>query len=260
MWASIAGLAAITGVAGGGLLADARSRRWIFLANVPLGAIALALVPVLLPRTEQARGLGASTSRPSRSRPSGSARQCSSSAPSTTPRPPLSGPHRPPQTAVVALVALAMRQRRAQDPLVPVGAAPRPLRARRQPRRLPIRRPDAGRLSPAHPRDAGRPRVLDDPGRPRPRRGPRRQRRELAHRRARGSLSRAPGWCWRRHGHDGGRVRQLRSDRRRLGLRHHAPSRPRRAGAGDPAALRLERGDRSRTDPERAHGGVGSDC
>jgi EmrB/QacA subfamily drug resistance transporter len=52
VWASVAGVAAIVGVAAGGLITEAFSWRWIFLANVPLGAVALAFVPVLLARSE----------------------------------------------------------------------------------------------------------------------------------------------------------------------------------------------------------------
>ncbi len=52
VWASVAGIAAIAGVAGGGLITEALSWRWIFLVNVPLGAVTLALAPVLLTRSE----------------------------------------------------------------------------------------------------------------------------------------------------------------------------------------------------------------
>jgi EmrB/QacA subfamily drug resistance transporter len=118
VWASVGGFAAIAGVAGGGLVTEALSWRWIFLANVPLGAAAVALVPVLLARSEDRTGrrldlptlalatvgLGATVLLVSSL---GHRETTSLAVPSAA-------------TAVGALLTLWLRQRRAHDRLVPV--------------------------------------------------------------------------------------------------------------------------------------------
>ncbi|MFI0407862.1 MFS transporter [Actinomadura sp. 3N508] len=61
VWSGVAGLATIAGPTAGGLLVDALTWRSIFLANIPLGLIALAagyaLIPERAPRRERATGI-----------------------------------------------------------------------------------------------------------------------------------------------------------------------------------------------------------
>jgi EmrB/QacA subfamily drug resistance transporter len=47
VWASVGGLAAAAGVLLGGVLTELLSWQWVFFANVPVGALAIALAPVL---------------------------------------------------------------------------------------------------------------------------------------------------------------------------------------------------------------------
>ncbi|WP_344958315.1 DHA2 family efflux MFS transporter permease subunit [Actinomadura miaoliensis] len=49
VWGAVAGVATIAGPTLGGLLASAAGWRWIFLVNVPIGAIVLAMAVVLVP-------------------------------------------------------------------------------------------------------------------------------------------------------------------------------------------------------------------
>ena len=48
VWGAVGGFGAAAGVLLGGLLTDSLSWEWIFFVNIPVGAVALALVPVLL--------------------------------------------------------------------------------------------------------------------------------------------------------------------------------------------------------------------
>src|SRR5512132_817097 len=48
VWGAVGGFGAAAGVLMGGILTDALSWEWIFFVNVPVGALAFALAPVLL--------------------------------------------------------------------------------------------------------------------------------------------------------------------------------------------------------------------
>jgi EmrB/QacA subfamily drug resistance transporter len=54
VWGAVGGFGAAAGVLLGGILTDALSWEWIFFVNVPVGAIALALTPVLLRESRDA--------------------------------------------------------------------------------------------------------------------------------------------------------------------------------------------------------------
>jgi len=54
-WGAVGGFGAAAGVLLGGVLTDALSWEWIFWVNVPVGALALALTPVLLAESRDAR-------------------------------------------------------------------------------------------------------------------------------------------------------------------------------------------------------------
>jgi EmrB/QacA subfamily drug resistance transporter len=54
VWGAVGGFGAAAGVLMGGILTDALSWEWIFFVNVPVGAIALALTPVLLRESRDA--------------------------------------------------------------------------------------------------------------------------------------------------------------------------------------------------------------
>lgn len=54
-WGSVGGFGAAAGVLLGGVLTDALSWEWIFFVNVPVGIVALALAPVLLDESRDAR-------------------------------------------------------------------------------------------------------------------------------------------------------------------------------------------------------------
>jgi len=55
-WGAVGGFGAAAGVLMGGVLTDLLSWEWIFFVNVPVGAIALALAPLLLAESRDARG------------------------------------------------------------------------------------------------------------------------------------------------------------------------------------------------------------
>ncbi|WP_245604171.1 MFS transporter [Patulibacter minatonensis] len=51
-WASLIGLGAATGLLAGGAITEALDWRWVFLINLPVAAIALALVPRVIPKDD----------------------------------------------------------------------------------------------------------------------------------------------------------------------------------------------------------------
>jgi EmrB/QacA subfamily drug resistance transporter len=55
-WGAVGGFGAAAGVLMGGVLTDLLSWEWIFFVNVPVGALALVLAPVLLAESRDARG------------------------------------------------------------------------------------------------------------------------------------------------------------------------------------------------------------
>src|SRR6266496_2369117 len=55
VWGAVGGFGAAAGVLLGGILTDALSWEWIFFVNVPVGAIALLLAPLLLHESRDAR-------------------------------------------------------------------------------------------------------------------------------------------------------------------------------------------------------------
>src|SRR5919107_1790376 len=54
VWGAVGGFGAAAGVLMGGILTDALSWEWIFFVNVPVGAIGLALTPILLKESRDA--------------------------------------------------------------------------------------------------------------------------------------------------------------------------------------------------------------
>jgi EmrB/QacA subfamily drug resistance transporter len=54
-WGAVGGFGAVAGVLAGGVLTDALSWEWIFLVNVPVGVLALAITPLLLGESRDAR-------------------------------------------------------------------------------------------------------------------------------------------------------------------------------------------------------------
>jgi EmrB/QacA subfamily drug resistance transporter len=54
-WGAVGGFGAAAGVLMGGVLTDALSWEWIFFVNIPVGAVALALTPLLLGESRDAR-------------------------------------------------------------------------------------------------------------------------------------------------------------------------------------------------------------
>jgi len=54
-WGAVGGFGAVAGVLLGGVLTDALSWEWIFFVNVPVGLVGLALAPVLLHESRDAR-------------------------------------------------------------------------------------------------------------------------------------------------------------------------------------------------------------
>jgi EmrB/QacA subfamily drug resistance transporter len=57
-WGAVGGFGAAAGVLMGGVLTDVLTWEWIFFVNVPVGAIALALTPLLLTESRDARAQG----------------------------------------------------------------------------------------------------------------------------------------------------------------------------------------------------------
>ncbi|HYY33970.1 MAG TPA: DHA2 family efflux MFS transporter permease subunit [Gaiellaceae bacterium] len=57
-WGAVGGFGAAAGVLLGGILTDLLSWEWIFFVNVPVGIAGLALAPVLLAESKDARGQG----------------------------------------------------------------------------------------------------------------------------------------------------------------------------------------------------------
>jgi EmrB/QacA subfamily drug resistance transporter len=55
VWGAVGGFGAAAGVLAGGILTDALSWEWIFFVNVPVGAAAFALAPILLAESRDAR-------------------------------------------------------------------------------------------------------------------------------------------------------------------------------------------------------------
>src|SRR5881275_1872057 len=55
VWAAVGGFGAAAGVLLGGVLTDSLSWQWIFFVNVPVGAAAFALAPILLGESRDAR-------------------------------------------------------------------------------------------------------------------------------------------------------------------------------------------------------------
>src|SRR5213079_2658209 len=54
-WGAVGAVGAVAGVLLGGVLTDALSWEWIFFVNVPVGLVGLALAPVLLHESRDAR-------------------------------------------------------------------------------------------------------------------------------------------------------------------------------------------------------------
>src|SRR5215467_9761628 len=54
-WGAVGGFGAVAGVLLGGVLTDALSWEWIFFVNVPVGLVGLALAPILLHESRDAR-------------------------------------------------------------------------------------------------------------------------------------------------------------------------------------------------------------
>jgi EmrB/QacA subfamily drug resistance transporter len=61
VWGAVGGFGAAAGVLLGGVLTDALSWEWIFFVNIPVGLLALTLVPVLLRESRDARVRGFDT-------------------------------------------------------------------------------------------------------------------------------------------------------------------------------------------------------
>ncbi|MEJ7630541.1 MAG: MFS transporter [Nocardioidaceae bacterium] len=61
VWGGVGGFGAAAGVLLGGVLTDSLSWEWIFFVNIPVGLLALALVPVLLSESRDARVRGFDT-------------------------------------------------------------------------------------------------------------------------------------------------------------------------------------------------------
>ncbi len=55
VWGGVGGFGAAAGVLLGGILTDALSWEWIFFVNIPVGLVALALIPVLLSESRDTR-------------------------------------------------------------------------------------------------------------------------------------------------------------------------------------------------------------
>ena len=55
VWGAVGGFGAAAGVLLGGVLTDALSWEWVFFVNIPVGLVALSLVPVLLSESHDAR-------------------------------------------------------------------------------------------------------------------------------------------------------------------------------------------------------------
>src|SRR6478735_926800 len=55
VWGAVGGFGAAAGVLLGGVLTDALSWQWIFFVNIPVGLVALTLVPVLLSESRDNR-------------------------------------------------------------------------------------------------------------------------------------------------------------------------------------------------------------
>src|ERR687895_1758771 len=55
VWGAVGGFGAAAGVLMGGILTDALSWEWIFFVNIPVGVAALALTPLLLAESRDAR-------------------------------------------------------------------------------------------------------------------------------------------------------------------------------------------------------------
>jgi EmrB/QacA subfamily drug resistance transporter len=55
VWGAVGGFGAAAGVLLGGILTDALSWEWIFFVNVPVGALAMVLAPILLDESRDAR-------------------------------------------------------------------------------------------------------------------------------------------------------------------------------------------------------------
>ncbi len=55
VWGAVGGFGAAAGVLLGGVLTDALSWEWIFFVNIPVGVVALALIPVLLGESRDTR-------------------------------------------------------------------------------------------------------------------------------------------------------------------------------------------------------------
>src|SRR6186713_914032 len=58
VWGAVGGFGAAAGVLLGGIFTDLLSWEWIFFLNIPVGIAALALAPVLLAESRDARGQG----------------------------------------------------------------------------------------------------------------------------------------------------------------------------------------------------------
>jgi EmrB/QacA subfamily drug resistance transporter len=118
-WTGVAAVGGAAGLVLGGVIADALGWRWIFLVNVPVGAVALAFAPRVLPR-DGARGPAHELDLPGAVTATGGlallvlalaqAEQHGALAPLT-----LAGLG----AAVVLLSAFALRERAASNPLVP---------------------------------------------------------------------------------------------------------------------------------------------
>ena len=58
VWGAVGGFGAAAGVLLGGIFTDLLSWEWIFFINLPVGVTAIALAPVLLAESRDARGQG----------------------------------------------------------------------------------------------------------------------------------------------------------------------------------------------------------
>ncbi|MGH3103898.1 MAG: MFS transporter [Gaiellaceae bacterium] len=56
VWGAVGGFGAAAGVLAGGILTDLLSWEWIFFVNIPVGALALAITPLLLAESRDAHG------------------------------------------------------------------------------------------------------------------------------------------------------------------------------------------------------------
>jgi EmrB/QacA subfamily drug resistance transporter len=129
-WTGVAAIGGAAGLVLGGVIADALGWRWIFLVNVPAGAIALAFAPRVLP-AHRGHGVAGGLDLPGAAAATGGLGLLVLALAQAE----QSGPLEPLTlaalgAAAVLLVAFAIRERAAANPLVPPALiAVRPLAA-----------------------------------------------------------------------------------------------------------------------------------